>query len=346
MGWLSWYRFTCTITEKLIKDQASALVDTGLARVGYRTVVVDDCWQHPTRDANGKLQGNQANFPSGMKSLGDFFRSKGLRYGLYTSRGATTCQNFPGSLGKEALDMQTFASWGVDYVKVDNCPYTSPEQTQQNYETFRDAIRSSGRPMVYSMALYGFSDWVVGTANLNRTTGDIEDKWDVMLSRFDQNSSPHQHPRPGYWNDPDVLWFGGGMNNTEYRSYFSLWAISAAPLMISADLRSISPAMLDILKNTEVIAVNQDRAGVQGVKVAEPGGGLQVWVKRLADGSKAVVLFNRNDGDANITLEGSMIGMTRFSVRDLWLRANRGTVTSYTASVPGHGVVMLKVAPR
>src|SRR5438094_547694 len=260
----------------------------------------------------------------------------------------------PGRPSRAALDnglARTFAAWGVDYVKEDWCHAEGLDAPTQ-YAKFRDALAKAGRPIVFSICEWGSNqpwEWAPQIGNLWRTTGDIQDKWASMISLLDLSSQHAGVARPGAWNDPDMLEVGnGGMTDDEYRAHFSLWAIMAAPLMAGNDVRSMSAATRDILTNPELIAVDQDSLGVQGMLVREGPPELQVWAKPLKDGARAVALLNRGDSAAKITARFDRLGLRTDSatVRDLWARADRGAFSrEYAATVPAHGVTMLRVTP-
>lgn len=350
MGWNSWNHFGCNVSERLIEEEADAIAASGMRDAGYRYVVIDDCWQ-TARDANGVIVADSARFPHGIKSLADYVHSKGLKFGIYTDAGTKTCQGRPGTLGHEELDARTYASWGVDYVKEDWCNAKGLDAPKQ-YAAFRDALAHAGRPIVLSICEWGSNqpwEWAPPVGNLWRTTDDIEDKWLSMLSNLDQNGQHASVARPGAWNDPDMLEVGnGGMTDDEYRAHFGLWAIMSAPLMAGHDVRSMSAATKDILTNREVIAVDQDSLGKQGMLVWESPPDLQVWSKSLADGSRAVALLNRSAAPAKIVASFARLGLhvDTANVRDLWAHTDRGRFGREFASVvPAHAVVMVKVQP-
>jgi alpha-galactosidase len=349
MGWNSWNHFGCNVSEQLVKETADAMVASGMRDAGYRYVVIDDCWQ-VARDAAGALVADSGRFPHGIKALADYVRAKGLGFGIYTDAGTNTCQGRPGTLDHEDQDARTFAAWGVDYVKEDWCHAQGLDAPTQ-YAKFRDALARAGRPIVFSICEWGSNqpwEWARRVGNLWRTTGDIEDKWSSMLSLLDLSSQHASVAGPGAWNDPDMLEVGnGGMTDDEYRAHFSLWAIMAAPLMAGNDLRAMSGATRDILTNPEVIAVDQDSLGVQGMLVGEGPPDIQVWSKRLASGGRAVALLNRGSAAAKITTHFDRLGLRGDSatVRDLWARADRGTFKrEYGVTVPPHGVVLVRIA--
>ncbi len=347
MGWNSWNKFACDVNEQLIRETADAMVSTGMQSAGYQYVNIDDCWQ-VSRDAQGNIVADASRFPSGIKALAGYVHSKGLKLGVYTDAGTLTCQKRPGSLNHEVQDARTYASRGVDYVKVDWC-YSEGLDPEVQYAKFRDALAQAGRPIVFSICNWGVKApwrWGPATGNLWRTTGDISDNYDRMsVIGFSQNGL-EKFAGPGHWNDPDMLEVGnGGMNHDEYRTHMALWALLAAPLLAGNDLRSMTPETREMLTNAEVLAVDQDAKGVQGHRVWDEGP-LEIWVKTLADGSQAVGLFNRGESELKITLDFKTIGVTGpAKLRDLWEHKDLGsTQDSYTAHVPKHGVVMLKVS--
>ena len=349
MGWNSWNHFGCDVSAELIRETADALVASGMRDAGFQYVVIDDCWQ-VARDARGRLVADSARFPGGMKPLADYVHARGLKFGIYTDAGRKTCQGRPGTYGSEEVDARTFAEWGVDYVKEDWC-YAEGLDAPTQYAKFRDALAHAGRPIVFSICEWGsFSpwEWAPATGNLWRTTTDIEDTWASMLSNLDISAQHASAARPGAWNDPDMLEVGnGGMTDDEYRAHLSLWAIMAAPLIAGNDVRTMSAATRDMLTNREVIAVDQDSLGLQGTLVSERSPELQVWMKPLKDGSRAVVLLNRSALQTVISASWWRLrlrGPAR--VRDLWSHTDLGTFTDrFSATVPAHGVVMVRVTP-
>ncbi len=353
MGWNSWNKFQGKVNDQVVRQIADAMAKNGMRDAGYVYINIDDTWEG-ARDAAGVLQPN-SKFPD-MKALADYVHSKGLKLGIYSSPGPKTCAGYEGSYQHEALDAKTWAAWGIDYLKYDWCSasrvYAADQATMQAaYAIMGQALLASGRPMVYSLCQYGMNnvgEWGAAVGgNLWRTTGDIGDRWDSMQNLgFNLQSGRETVAGPGHWNDPDMLEIGnGGMSDVEYRTHMSLWAILAAPLLAGNDLREVSPEILAILTNKEVIAVDQDKLGQQGARVSKRGD-LEVWSRPLADGGYAVGLFNRGAAEAKVTAQWSDIGITgAHAVRDLWAHADRGTVSgAFSADVPAHGVVMLKVA--
>jgi len=348
MGWNDWNAFGCNVSEKLVEATADKIVSSGLKAAGYEYVNIDDCWMAPNRDANGNLVPDPVKFPDGISGVAAYVHSLGLKLGIYESAGTATCQGYPGSLGHEAQDAATFASWGVDYIKYDNCNNQGiPAETR--YTAMRDAIAATGRPMVFSLCDWGEEDvasWGASVGNLWRTTGDISASYASMLSNFHQNVTLAAGAHPGAWNDPDMLEVGNGMTQTEDQSEFSLWAEMAAPLISGTDLTTASPATLAILGNRDVIAVDQDSLGKQGVEISSAGG-LDVLAKPLADGSVSVALFNENDTPATISTTAAAVGLPSakaYTLHDLWAKTTTESSGVISAAVAPHATVMYRVA--
>jgi alpha-galactosidase len=346
MGWNSWNHFACEVSDAVIRAQADALVTGGMKSVGYTYIIIDDCWQG-TRDAAGFIRPN-SKFPD-MKTLADYVHSKGLKIGIYSSPGPKTCGGFEGSLGHEEQDAQTYAAWGMDYLKYDLCSYDGMGDQLAAYKKMGDALKNTGRPMVYALCQYGMQKgWEWGASvggNLWRTDDDIRDEYYIMAELgFGQNGL-EQFAGPGHWNDPDMLEIGnGGMTTDEYRTHMSLWCILAAPLIAGNNLAAMDAETQELLTNPEVIAIDQDTLGIQGHRVKQEGP-IEVWAKRLKDGSTAVGLFNRGWGAMPVTVGFRDIELGRSaSVRDVWARRDLGSFQDkYTAAVPQHGVVMILV---
>lgn len=351
MGWNSWYGYYMNPTETLIKQIADAMVSRGFKTAGYTYCNIDDGWMASTRDGSGNLRGDATKFPSGMKALTDYVHSKGLKFGLYECAGTSTCGGLPGCYGHYQQDANQYAVWGIDHLKLDWCN-TSGLDPQTQYTQMRDAIINSGHLMNFNMCEWGVNSpwlWSEPIANSWRIAGDSGDSWAHIMQQLDVNAPLSQYAGAGHWNDPDYLMAGlGGCTYDEYKSQFSLWCIMAAPLFISANVATLSQTYVDMLTNPEVIAVDQDSACVQGSRVVQNGTS-EVWRKPLGTSgtTKAVALLNRGSSTTNITVNWSDIGLAsgNATVRDLWARADMGTyINSYTASVPPHGTVMLKIA--
>jgi alpha-galactosidase len=359
MGWNSWNKFGCDVSEKLVKEMADALVSTGMKDAGYQYLVIDDCWQ-VRRDAQGRIVPDPDRFSSGMKALADYVHGKGLRFGVYSDAGTATCAKRPGSKDHEAIDARTYAEWGVDYLKYDWCN-TEGQDTRDSYARMSQALRATGRPIVFSICEWGSTRpwlWGPGIGHLWRSTGDIQDCWDCgkewggmgVTHIIDILADLYPYAGPGHWNDPDMLEVGnGGLTTAESRAHFSFWALLAAPLMAGNDLRSMSADTREILANPEVIAVDQDALGMQGRKVRD-NGPQEVWMKPLGGGAKAVILFNRGTEAGNIGVAWEDIGLApagKALVRDLWKKADAGSFAGrYEAKVGPHDVVMLRIAPQ
>ncbi|WCP71866.1 glycoside hydrolase family 27 protein [Sphingomonas hankookensis] len=357
MGWNSWNKFACNVNEKVIRATVDAIASNGMREAGYEYVVIDDCW-HGMRDANGFITEDRERFPSGLKALGDYIHSKGLKFGIYSDAGTKTCGGRPGSQGHEYQDAIQYARWGVDYLKYDWCS-TGVRNAEEAYATMADALKASGRPILFSICEWGNNrPWLWGQkiGNMWRTTGDITDKWTGkhnyswgVASIVDMNEPLWPYAGPGHWNDPDMLEVGnGGLTDTEYRAHFSLWAMMAAPLIAGNDVATMNQATRDILLNREVIAVDQDRLGQQGRRVARDGTS-EVWVKQMADGGRTLLLWNRGETPARITAEWTTLGLpadVRLKARDLWTHKDLGRMARrYSAEVAPHGVAMVRLNP-
>ncbi|MFC9058315.1 NPCBM/NEW2 domain-containing protein [Streptomyces sp. NPDC057074] len=354
MGFNNWNATHCRaeFNEEMVKGMADLFVEKGLKDAGYEYINLDDCWALPERNADGKLVPDPARFPNGIKAVADYVHSKGLKFGIYTSAGTKTCSDigFPGALGHEYSDARQFADWGVDYLKYDNCNNQGID-AKKRYTTMRDALEATGRPILYSICEWGENkpwEWARGVGQTWRTTGDIKDNWASMLSIMKKNLPLAEYAGPGGWNDPDMLEVGnGGMTDTEYRTHFSMWSVMAAPLLIGADLRSAPQSAFDILSNEEVIAVDQDELGRQG-RVISSEDGRWVVARELADGSRAVALFNESDHPQRVSTTARDTGLPHaagYRVRDLWKHQDTHTAGRISATVPAHGTVLVRVSP-
>ncbi|MFI5916835.1 RICIN domain-containing protein [Dactylosporangium sp. NPDC051541] len=345
MGWNDWNSFGCNVSDTLIRQTADTMVSSGMAAAGYRYVNIDDCWSEHSRDSSGNLVPDHNKFPSGIKALADYVHGKGLKLGIYSSAGLTTCAGYPASLGNEQRDANTWASWGIDYLKYDNCGDHGGQSGPQRYAAMRDALARSGRPILFALCNWGqdnVGQWGPATGNSWRNTGDIQGNWNSVMGILDAQPGYASISRPGAWNDPDMLEVGNGLSDTEARAHFSLWALLNAPLLAGNDLRTMSAATRSILTNTDVIAVDQDWGGRQGNRIVD-NGNTEIWTKPMANGSVAVVLLNRNSGTSTISTSASQIGLgsaSSYSVRDLWAHTSSTTTGTVSASVPGHGAAM------
>ncbi|MEV0895256.1 ricin-type beta-trefoil lectin domain protein [Actinoplanes sp. NPDC049802] len=369
MGWNTWNTFGCNINETLIKQTADAMVSNGLRDLGYQYVVVDDCWFDPNRDSAGNLQPNLSRFPGGMKALGDYLHARGLKFGIYGVPGTRTCAQgvgtYPGSTGSkghEVQDANRYASWGVDFLKYDWCDGTGTINDQVTaFAKMRDALRATGRPIVFSINSNSFHcctgpqrNWS-DVANMWRTTEDITNRWDTgntngypmgIKNIIDVNVPLSGQAGPGGFTDPDMMVVGrGGMTDTEMRTHFAMWAVMAAPLIAGNDVRTMDAATSAILKNSRLIAINQDSLGLQGTQVANDGG-RRVLAKRLAGGDVAVALYNPGSTAATMTTTATAIGKNgaSFTLTDAWTGATTTTSGTISAGVPSHGTVVYRVS--
>lgn len=357
MGWNSWNVFGSKVTDKEVRAAADALVSTGMRDAGYIYVNVDDGWQG-TRDANGMIRGNEG-FPD-MKALADYIHVRGLKFGIYSSPGPKACSGGEGSFGHEEQDAKTFASWGVDYLKYDICsfrqilardsngdPVIAKQIMENAYEKMHRALMETGRPIIFSMSQHGLSEvwkWGPGVgAQLWRTGDDVHDSYTSITEiGFAQAGLAH-YAAPGHWNDPDMLEIGNkGLNEEEARTQMSLWALLAAPLIAGNNLSKVSQESLAVMTNPEVIAIDQDQAGKQGNRVLAQGP-IEIWSRDLANGSKAVGIFNRNAGANIVMLNVEMLGFDHaVSARDVWQHRELDLIHKSRAFlVPPHGVVLL-----
>ncbi|CCK26948.1 secreted alpha-galactosidase [Streptomyces davaonensis JCM 4913] len=362
MGWNSWNHFGCNVTQQNIKDAADQIVAQGLDKLGYRYVNVDDCWMARTRDAGGHLQPDPVRFKDGIRALADYVHSKGLKFGIYQSAGTTTCAGLPGSLGHETTDANDFAAWGVDLLKYDNCP-DGQGSIEQRYKAMGDALKASGRAIVFSLCSWGQGSPWAGFGSVSggsqwRTTYDIRDSWYDnkwtsspmgVIDILDQQKGLEVFSGPSKWNDMDMLEVGNGaLRDDEYRSHFSLWALLNSPLILGNDLTRMSDATKAIIKNADVIAVNQDWGGSQGRLMRDLGNGRQVWAKPMSDGSVAVVLLNRSGAAAAITTSAAEIGLggsSSYALKDLWTGTSSTSANgTISGQVPSHGVAMYRVS--
>jgi alpha-galactosidase len=368
MGWNSWNRFGCAVDERLIRETADAIVATGMRSAGYVYLNIDDCWQGE-RDEDGFIHPDRNRFPSGMKAVADYVHSRGLKLGIYSDAGSKSCGGRPGSRGHEYQDALTFSRWGVDYLKYDWCD-TQGLSAEGAYTTMRDALAAAGRPVVLSICEWGDTlpwTWAKEVGQLWRTFGDIHPCWDCevghgswsswgVLRILDKQVGLRVHAGPGHWNDPDTLEVGNGMTESEDRAHFSMWAMLAAPLIAGNDVRSMSAPTARTLTNAGVIAVDQDRLGIQGFRYRAEGA-LEIWFKSLADGDWAMCFLNRGPVAQEVRFDwcredvGDDLSERRaafetdvYRLRDLWVgRALGLTRDPLVAEVPAHDVLMLRL---
>lgn len=372
MGWNSWNKFACNVSEKLIKETADAMVATGMQNAGYEYIVIDDCWQIG-RDSLGFIVADPERFPSGIKALADYIHSKGLKFGIYSCAGDKTCGGRPGSRGYEYQDALMYAKWGVDYLKYDWC-FTENLNGKGAYITMSKALKQAGRPIVFSLCEWGDNKpwlWAKEVGHLWRTTGDIYNCYDCIedhgtwksfgvMQILDKQDGLRQYAGPGHWNDPDMMQVGNGMSYNQERAHFTMWAMLAAPLISGNDLRSMSQQTLSVLTNREVIAINQDTLGIQGLKTAVTDS-VETWLKPLADGSWALVYLNRSKSPKSITVDWKSFKVFDelsartfdttskdvFIIRDLWLKKEIGdTRKPLQATIGVEDVLCLKITKK
>jgi alpha-galactosidase len=348
MGWNSWNVYGCDVNENKIKQAIDAMTVYGLRKYGYEYVNIDDCWSMG-RDENGVLIPDNVTFPSGIAHLADYAHARGLKFGIYSDSGFLTCAGRPGSYGYEDIDAKTWASWGVDYLKYDNC-YTNSSipGIRPRYERMRDALAKVDRPIFYSMCEWGKeAPWLWGSevGNSWRTTSDISDEYSRFIQILDMSVGVSRFAGPGGWNDMDMLEVGnGGMTLAAYQVHFAFWCLLKSPLILGLDMHSnMTPDILSLITNTELLAISQDKLGVQGDLIWQLGPS-QIWAAPLADGGRAFIIFERKFENF-ITLDFPLVGYdnsTTVVIRDILNKANVGTFTgkfstTVTPDGPGWG---------
>ncbi|MHB1468619.1 MAG: glycoside hydrolase family 27 protein [Solirubrobacteraceae bacterium] len=373
MGWESWFALAGGVDEATVLQQASELLKLGLNRLGYQYVWVDAGWWQGQRSKKGEIEVGRAQWPRGIAGLAETLHDAGLKLGIYTDAGAEGCgEGKAGSYGHYQQDVNTFARWGVDAVKVDFCGGSTQKLNPKvAYTRFHQAIvhDKPHRPMLFEVCDYlqagslgngqptvGESAWTSYSfgpevANSWRTETDIgvpgSVKWGSVLRNLDADATHPEAAGPGHWNEPDYLVPGEGLTDAQFRSEMSMWAILAAPLMVSANLEGLSQKSLQTLTNKEVIAVDQDPGGVQGTLVSASGEA-QVWSRPLSDGSFAVALFNRGKGSTPIATSATAVGLPAapgYTVRNLWTGASSETTGPIEATVSTDSTVLLRVYP-
>lgn len=374
MGWNSWNKFAGNINEQMIRDMADAMVKEGLLDAGYIYLNMDDCW-HGQRDADGFIQPDAKRFPSGIKALADYVHSKGLKFGLYSDAGRKTCAGMPGSFGHEYQDAIQYARWGIDYLKYDWCNNEDINPIGA-YGLMRDALRAAGRPIFFSMCEWGSNKpwtWAAEVGHSWRSTGDIcavfdkkpERSWEnSIMTILDQNAPLRKYAGPGHWNDPDMLEVGNGMSVNEDRAHFTLWCMMAAPLILGNDICNMSNDTRAIILNRQVIAIDQDKLGVQGLRLKSENG-IEYWFKPLVNGEWAFCLLNRSLEPQTVTIDWQQLCFTDeevsklttdfdkkvYTITDLWAanakQAKAGTTAkTKKVNVPSHDVVLYRLTPK
>lgn len=357
MGWNSWNKYQCNINEDLLKGIADAMVSTGLKDAGYQYVNLDDGW-HGQRDADGFIQCDAKKFPSGIKGLADYVHSKGLKLGIYSCCGKLTCAGYSASLGHEYQDALQYARWNIDYLKEDWC-YCENVNPKGAYALMRDALHDAGRPIYFSLCEWGSNkpwEWAKDTGHSWRTTGDISCNWDSWTRILDQNKVLRKYAGPGHWNDPDMLEVGNGMPVNEDRAHFTMWCMMSAPLILGNDIRNMKPETSAILLNKEVIALDQDKLGVQGLMYLAQDS-VEYWFKPLEKGEWAFCVFNRSKDAKKCAINWQKFNFKDdvsncstdfstkvYSLRNLWTKKNEGTTKKVkTVVVPAHDVVVYRL---
>lgn len=348
MGWNSWNKFGCNVSETLIKEMADAIVFSGMKDAGYEYVVIDDCWQ-TGRDEKGNIIVDKEHFPNGMKPVADYVHKLGLKFGIYSCAGSKTCQGRPGSRGYQFQDARQYAEWGVDYLKYDWC-YNEGQDAKAAYKTMSDALRECGRPIVFSICEWGENkpwEWGKGVGHLWRITADIRDCYDCrfnwggvgVLQILDKALTITQYSGPGHWNDLEMLEIGnGGQTQQEYRSHMAIWSMMSAPLMAGNDIRNMDVLTKEILLNKDVIAINQDKLGKSAFRFVQLNG-IDILVKALSDGDVAFLFINRNNFNTELnynwnfdtvydeSLENGSLYMKRAprTIKNVWTNQYMGT---------------------
>ena len=373
MGWNSWNTFETNIDEDLVKQTADIMVSSGMKDAGYTYIVLDDGWMTHERDADGNLVPDPEKFPHGMKALIDYVHSKGLKFGLYNCAGTKTCAGYPGTRGYEYQDARFYASLGIDFLKYDWCN-TEGITAKEAYTTMSNALKTAGRPIVFSLCEWGDNDpweWAEPVGNLWRISGDIYPCFDCEFKHPENWSSwgfmkiaemrkgIRKYSGPDHWNDFDMLEVGNGMTVAEDRSHFTLWSIMASPLIAGNDFRSMSKETLEILTNKDMIAINQDKLGIQGFRYSAENG-LEVWVKPLSNGDWAVTFLNRSDAEKKINfdwakhiIKDDINGLEAdfdnavYTIQDIWKNKKAGTTKKvFKGEVASHDVVALRLTKK
>ena len=369
LGWNSWNKFGCNVSEQLIRETADAMVASGLRDAGYRYVNIDDCWQGG-RDEHGDLYPDAKRFPSGIKALADKLHAQGLKLGIYSDVGSKTCGGYPASRGHEYQDAKTFAGWGVDYLKYDWCN-TDGMDAPSSYATMRDALHATGRPIVFSICEWGDTKpwlWAPAVGHSWRTTGDIAPCWNCeqghgtwasfgVMRIVDMQSAIRKYSGPGHWNDMDMLEVGNGLTEDEDRAHFTLWSMMDSPLIAGNDLRAMSASVRATLVNRDVIALGQDPLGIQAFRALAEGG-LEVWAKPLAQGEWAVAFLNRGDAPYRLAFDWKAhptgdglstrnleTDKTTYRWTDLWSKATGSTAQALDRTLAPHAVLAFRLVP-
>lgn len=373
MGWSSWNKFQGNINEDIIKSIADAMVASGLKDAGYTYINIDDCW-HGKRDADGFIQADPKHFPHGIKALADYVHSRGLKLGIYSDAGSETCAGRPGSLGHEYQDALQYARWEVDYLKYDWCNTTNVN-AQGAYQLMRDALQTAGRPIFFSMCEWGDNHpwrWAKDIGDSWRIGPDIWCSFDStrvfptyiqcsVIDCINRNDSLRSYAGPGHWNDPDMLEVGNGLSANQDRAHFTMWCMMASPLILGNDVRNMSDETKAILTNRDLIAIDQDKLGVQGLRflIRE---GLEYWFKPLSNGDWAMTIFNPtrqplscslnwqefNLTDEEVSKRSTAFDQNVYKIKNLWTGRMEGKTTLKSkierkVSVPAQDVITYRL---
>lgn len=370
MGWNSWNTFETNIDEKLVKETADIVVSSGMAAAGYNYIVLDDGWMTKERDKDGNLVPDPVKFPNGMKALIDYVHAKGLKFGLYNCAGTHTCAGYPGTRGFEYQDARFYANLNIDFLKYDWCN-TEGINAKEAYTTMSNALKTAGKPIVFSLCEWGDNkpwEWGKSVGNLWRISGDIYPCFDCeykhpenwsswgFMKILEMRKDIRKYSGPDHWNDFDMLEVGDGMSNIEDKTHFTMWSMMSSPLIAGNDLRKMTKETLAILTNKELIAINQDKLGIQGFKYSAEDG-LEVWVKPLSDGNWAITFLNKSEAtkkinfdwkkhtikDTDFNMEANL-ATTIYKIKDLWKNTMIGsTKKAFNAEIPSHDVITLKL---
>lgn len=359
MGWNSWNAFGKNVSEQVIRETADSFVTLGLKDAGYSYIIIDDIWQGGRDASTGLLYPDSTRFPSGIKALADYVHSKGIKFGIYSDAGDSTCGRMPGSYGHEEADAKQFAEWGVDFLKYDYCycpdlgsVHSDYKDAMNRYQKMGDALKATGRQIVFSICEWGDrSPWIWGKdagGQMWRTGSDLYDIWDSprgdadpvgILGSIDAQINLRRYAGPGGWNDPDMLIVGlsntgnikgGGCTDIEYRTQMTMWCIMAAPLMIGCEIRHMNETTRTILLNKDVIKIDQDSLGKQGYRVMRNDDGVEVWKKPLSGNRLAMAVMNRSGKNKSFTTAFKNIELDStktYNVYDAWKHASSGTAT-------------------
>lgn len=352
MGWNSWNTFQTNINEKLVMETADSMISCGMKAAGFNYIVLDDGWMAMERNKNGDLVPDPIKFPNGMKAVADYVHSKGLKFGLYNCAGTKTCAGYPGTRGYEYQDARLYAAIGIDYLKFDWCS-ADGQNAIESYTTMSKALTLAGRPIVFSLCEWGSNkpwEWAAPVGQLWRTTGDISNCFDCLqdhgtwtqlgaLQIVDKQKDLRKYAGPGHWNDPDMLEVGNGMNPQENQSHFALWCMMSAPLMTGNDLRKMPKDVINIFTNKDIVAIDQDKLGIQGFVYTQKDS-MEVWVKPLENDELAICFFNRSHNPMPLLFDWKMnpivdtlsklnvdFTTTKYAIKNLYSKKDAGNTT-------------------